>query len=206
MPGEASLRYAHGVSVPRPRGARELIGYSPKLKRRVTLTSRAAFEAWLLLESDPHVVTFCERPILIKTVDGSKLADFWARYQSHEAFLVLSDDPQAEHVVIEDTTIALRSIARAELAAARVWVNNWERMLPVINASVGIERPGLEKDILQFLSTPQRLLDIEREYAVGDPSTVRACVFELLRMGQITAPSLRTEALSLLTSFGPTLQ
>ena len=44
-------------------------------------------------------------------------------------------------------------------------------------------------------------MQIERNFAIGDPSVVRACVFELLCVGRIAAPSLRTEALTLTTSF-----
>ena len=56
MPKEPYLRYSHGVSVPRCRDSRQLIGYSPKLKRRVTHLNHAAFDAWLILESDPQVI------------------------------------------------------------------------------------------------------------------------------------------------------
>ncbi len=206
MPREIPLRYSHGVSVPRRRGQRQLIGYSPKLKRRVTLLSHAAFEAWLILESDPKIVSFCEHPLLLETSEGSKLADFWVRFDDHEEFIVIEDDSQNEEVAIKEATIPLRYIAHAELAAKRAWVNNWEQMLPVINASVGLVRKDLDKSILQFLSTPQRLMDIEREYAVGDPSAVRACVFELLRTGRVAAPNLTTETLRLTTSFMRPLQ
>ena len=206
MPRALNLRYSHGVSVPRRRGQRQLIGYSPKLKRRVTHLSHAAFEAWLVLEADPQVVAFCERPLLIETTEGSRLADFWVRLEDHEEFALIDDDSQNEEVAIEGATLPLRYITRAELAAARIWVNNWEQMLPVINANAGLERKDLNKSVLQFLSTPQCLMDIEREYTVGDPSAVRACVFELLRTGQVTASSLRTEPLRMTTPFVSALQ
>ena len=206
MQRESGSRYSHAVAVPRRRGSRQLIGYSPKLKRRVTLSSRAAFEVWLIFEADPQVVTFCERPLLIETAEGSRLADFWLRFEDHEEFVVIEDDSQNEEVAIEGEALPLRYITRAELAAARIWVNNWEQMLPVINANVGLERKGLEDNILKFLETPQRLMDIEREYTVGDPGPVRACVFESLRKGQVAAPSLRTESLRLITPFMRPLQ
>lgn len=36
--------------------------FSPKIKRRLTLFSWDAHDAWLLLEADPTVQAFCERP------------------------------------------------------------------------------------------------------------------------------------------------
>ncbi|BCF94708.1 hypothetical protein [Paraburkholderia sp. PGU16] len=45
------------------------------------------------------------------------------------------------------------------------------------------------------------MLDIEREFSTGDPVLVRAAVFGLLHNGRVGAPELRTQPLSLLTSF-----
>ena len=112
MPREIPLRYSHGVSVPRRRGQRQLIGYSPKLKRRVTLLSHAAFEAWLILESDPKIVSFCEHPLLLETSEGSKLADFWVRFDDHEEFMALVQIAGAD-----------RLGWRVERAEGREWVS-----------------------------------------------------------------------------------
>jgi hypothetical protein len=51
------------------------------------------------------------------------------------------------------------------------------------------------------VTIPHTLLEIEREFAVGDPVLVRAAVFGLLHAGRIDAADLRTEPLSLLTRF-----
>ena len=52
MSTDIRLRYSRATATPRPAGSRQLVGYSPKLERRVALYSRHAFEQWLLLESD----------------------------------------------------------------------------------------------------------------------------------------------------------
>ena len=52
-----------------------------------------------------------------------------------------------------------------------------------------------------FLTRPQKLLAIEREFSTGDPVLVRTAVFGLLHAGRMSAPDLHTQALSLLTSF-----
>jgi hypothetical protein len=44
--------------------------YSPKIQRRLTLFSRDAHDAWLLLEADPEVRTFCERPAYVAGEKG----------------------------------------------------------------------------------------------------------------------------------------
>ena len=197
-----SLRYSRAVTAPRPKGARLLIGFSPKLQRRVTLYSRRAFEQWLLLESDPSVIEFCERPLILKTRAGAKLADFWVRRGASEEFLVIDDNiTPIDPIEVGGDTLALRVIQPAALAASRQWTQNWEHLLPVINSSVGSVRSELAEDVLRFLNAAKPLMQIECNFAIGDPSVVRACVFELLRVGRIAAPSLRTEALTLTTSF-----
>lgn len=201
MPTEIRLRYSRATSTPRPAGARQLISYSPKLGRRVALYSRHAFEQWLLLEWDPNVVAFCERPVVLTTEQGAKLADFWVRRATHEEFLLLGEGPPTDSVAVAESTIAVCRVPPAQLVASRAWIQNWERMLPVINACITSVRSSLEQDVLRFFASPRSLMQIERQYAIGDPSVVRACVFELMRVGRVCAPQLHTEALTMMTSF-----
>jgi hypothetical protein len=53
----------------------------------------------------------------------------------------------------------------------------------------------------RLVASPQSLITIEREFSTGDPSLVRAAVFELLHRGRIQALELHTESLSFLTRF-----
>jgi hypothetical protein len=164
----SNLRYRCALSTPRPALARRLIGYSPKLQRRVTLYGRAAFEQWLLLETDPNVISFCERPALLKLPEGAKLADYWTcGCNREEAFLILGEDTPGEDVFIGETSIAVRRIAPAQLAASRQWTQNWERMLPVINAAIDSVSAPLTQDIAAFIRQSRSLMQIEREYALA---------------------------------------
>jgi len=128
--------------------------------------------------------------------------DFGVRRREGEAILLLGSGDAAV-VPSEVDDIPVRVVAAAEIAAARTWIRNWQRMLPVIVASRGSVAPGLTKSILRFVITPIPLAHIEREFSIGDPTLARATVFELLRVGRLRAPSLRTESLSSLTLLGP---
>jgi hypothetical protein len=203
MPTDVALRYARAVSTPRLAGAHLLIGFSPTLRRRISVFSRAAFEQWLLLEADPAVRTFCERPVVARTQEAKRVIDFWVRYDDREEFLLLGDGAEEpDTVALSDAAITLRYVAPAQLAAARIWARNWESMLPVINATLGSVRRELEDCVLRSLASPKPMMTIEREHSIGDPSVVRGCVFELLRIGRLVAPQLHTQALSMMTSFG----
>lgn len=63
---EDSLHIAEPVALVRPRGAHRFEAFSPKLKRRLTFYRRCAFDQWVLIESDPAIGHFCERPGFIQ--------------------------------------------------------------------------------------------------------------------------------------------
>ena len=195
-------RFSEPIDMARPQGARLLEAFSPKLGRRIRHFDRAAFEYWVVLEADPSVEVFCERPVRLRAAQGETVADFWVRSQHHEAILLLGKHDLSA-LQAEIAGVALQVVAEAEVAAARVWILNWQRMLPVIVAARGSAVPGLSRAVLRFVTGPMPLSRIEREFAFGDPAPVRATVFELLRTGRLQAPSLRTEVLSVLTLLEP---
>jgi len=200
------MRSFEPLTLPRPRGAHRYDVFSPKLGRRLTLYRRSAFEAWLMLEADPRTKTFCERPGFISVDDQRCIADFWTRSDDRECLVLLSESTMATDFPrtcadFDQEALDVRRIDAAERAAARVWTANWQRILPVIVAARGLVRPSLPGAIERFVASPQSLMAIEREFSTGDPSLVRAAVFELLHRGQIQAPELHTESLSYLTRF-----
>jgi len=66
--------------------------------------------------------------------------------------------------------VAVEVVPLAELAAARVWVSNWSRMLPVINATQSLLPKGLVKRVCDRIQEPTPLAHVERDLAVGDPA------------------------------------
>ncbi|MGF6998353.1 hypothetical protein [Paraburkholderia sp. GAS32] len=200
------LRSFEPLTLPRSRGAHRYDVFSPKLGRRLTLYRRSAFEAWLMLEADPAAKTFCERPGFV-AVDGQRcVVDFWARFNDHECLVILSEatsaaDRPRSRLDFDPEAFAVRHIDAAERAAARVWTGNWQRMLPVLVAARGLVKPSMLGAIERFVASPQSLMTVEREFSTGDPSLVRAAVFELLHRGRIQALELHTESLTFLTRF-----
>lgn len=201
---EDSPRFAVAVESQRPYGAHRLEAFSAKLNRRLRLYSYSTFDLWLMLEADPAVATFCERPIYIESGAQRQLVDFWVRYFSGREELLILDPGEAAqsqpgHAL--SSGIDLRMVKPADLAAQRVWCRNWQRMLPCLVAHRNFISSRLMDGIASFAVTPQRLLIIEREFATGDPILVRAAIFALLYEGRLSASELLTEDLSLLTTF-----
>jgi len=185
----------------RPRGARLIEGFSPKLGRRVSCHSRAAFELWLGVEADPTIQTFCERPVAIDVDGRERLVDVWVRHADYEALLLAADEDTA--LPAEWNGIEVRRISAADLAAAHAWIANWERMLPVINLTRDCVTKQHLADVRCYVREPMSLAHIEREFVTNDAMWVRGAVFRLLAAGRLIAPSLRTDCLSLQTCFGP---
>jgi hypothetical protein len=187
----------------RPRGAHRFEVFSPKLSRRLTFYRRAMLDEWVLVETDPSVVTFCERPGTVLVGQRHRTVDFSVSYVDREELWIVADPPSDDNFppAIDLSALPLRLVPRAELVAARVWIDNWHRMLPSIVATRGLIPASLLRGVERFAKRPQQLMTIEREFSTGDPTIVRAATFRLLHAGRLTASNLHAEALSLLTPF-----
>ncbi|REE07129.1 hypothetical protein B0G71_7606 [Paraburkholderia sp. BL27I4N3] len=83
-----TLQVTRPMTLGRPRGARRFEAFSPKLARRAKFYRLALLEQWLLLEANPKVITFCERPGYVLINEDRHLADFCnvqARPSRHQA-------------------------------------------------------------------------------------------------------------------------
>jgi len=198
-----SAIFQSAISSARPRGVRVIEAYSPKLGRRLQCFGEHAFGQWIRLEADPSVQTFCERPAYLDFAAGKRLADFWVRRDDREMLIVVDDESPASTIMIGDVKLAILAIPPAELAAARVWIGNWERMLPAMTSCRQQIAPSFQQSILKFIAEPMQLSRIEQQFGTGDPTLVRAAVFNLLHDGKVQAPQLHTEPLSFLTCFQP---
>ena len=200
---ESAPRFVTPMGAPRPRGARRLTAFSPKLGRTIRAFDHFAFHQWICLEVDPGIVSFCEHPCRTGAGDDGTLIDFWAACRGHEEMLVVERRQGSTKLPKSVQNAPLRLVPAAEQAAAAAWVANWLRMIPVINATRGTAPKNFIKSVLSLVRQPLALSLVEHELSVGDPAVVRGTIFELLRTGQLMAPSLRTQALSLHTLVEP---
>jgi hypothetical protein len=60
--------------------------FSPKLNRSIYLFSDLEYEHWLLVESEPQIVDFCEQPLEVATFINGKMKysiiDMWVKYKN----------------------------------------------------------------------------------------------------------------------------
>lgn len=191
------------LAITRPRGARMIEARSPKLGRLIQHYDQASFQQWIRLEADPSVLAFCERPARIGPEATAPLISYWVSRKQAQEFVMLVTGERSTDLPNEHDGKPLRVVTSPELVASSMWIDNWQRMLPVLNCSANFVPPALKKSVLALSNASITLLAMERELAKAQPMLVRAAVFDLLRTGHLTAPSLHTQKLSLHTVLEP---
>ncbi|WP_089608109.1 TnsA endonuclease N-terminal domain-containing protein [Bacillus cereus] len=92
-------------------GNNRWISYSSKLQREVFLFSDLEYEHWLIIESNPTIIDFCEQPLLMNAYINGKLMtstiDMWVKYDTgHEEFIEIKySSDLTKHRVINQIAI-----------------------------------------------------------------------------------------------------
>jgi hypothetical protein len=193
--------YEKPIEVSRRPRQRRIEVYSPKLKRRVTLFSWAAHDAWVLLEADPAVKVFCERPAYLEGESGRLIA-FWVSRGRHAKFWVVNPaEPEKLAFPKSAHGVSVQILRRADLMAFDRRIENWSQILPYRVSFARYPDGRLQKDIFGRLEKPHRLERLEAAFHPLDVATVRAAIFDLLAAGKIIAPDLDSKPLGLMTMF-----
>ena len=196
-----STRFLSAIQTSRPRSSRVIEAFSPKLGRRLHCYGNHAFDQWICLEADPDVLTFCERPVFLDSGTSKRLADYWVQRLDREMLLLIGDQIGPSSFVVNETEIQVQAIPSIELSAARMWIDNWERMLTTLTSCRNLISPALIDSVLRLVSEPMQMSRIEQQFGASDPTLVRGALFSLLHTGQVQAPQLKTAPLSFLTCF-----
>jgi hypothetical protein len=196
-----TLEFAQAVEVKRGRWQRRIEVFSPKLRRRLTLFSWDAQDAWILLEADPNVHAFCERPAYMAGNAG-RLLDFWVDRGRHKYFWIVSPtDEEIEAIPKTVNGVAVRILQRADLIAMAMRTANWAQIVPYRICSVRFADSRLQRDILSRLEKPHRMDLLEAAFQPVDVSSVRSALLELLATGKVVAPAIDSAPLSISTVF-----
>src|SRR5471030_1034367 len=126
-PGISHSRFTHPIDSERPKGASRFEFLAPKLKRRVTLFDPFHVRLWALLESNPRVLRYCERPAYWHHDNRRQLADFWVKIGRREVCWIVTPTPQPARAgdLSADDDIGVRYVHVQDLAAHGVWIENW---------------------------------------------------------------------------------
>lgn len=205
-----SKPYARAMPFSRPAGRRRIEVFSPKIGRRLSLGGYDAYRTWLVIEANPLIVTFCERPTY---VDGprSPVIDFWVQLRGLHAgeFWIVEglpppssklDTAQPEcHSHLHD--LSVRHINRADLIAWAIPIANWARIIPYLVSHRRYRNALLEQQIMAFLNQDESVDSVLAHFTQRDQTTVQAALFQLLAEGRVVCPDLAIEPLDGSTRF-----
>lgn len=197
-----SMPYTHAVPFSRPAGRRRIEVFSPKIGRRLCLGGYDAYRTWLVIEANPLIVTFCERPTY---VDGPKslVIDFWVQLRgapAGEFWMVeglprpssnLATAPQERHSHLHE--LPARYINRADLIGWAEPIGNWARIIPFLVSHRRYRDTLLEQQIMAFLIEDESVDSVLAHFPLRDETTVQAALFQLLAEGRVTSPDLAIE-------------
>lgn len=206
---DPSRLYSHPLAFARNGWRRRIEVFSPKLGRRLSLGSYDAYRTWLMVEANPAIETFTERPAQVGDA-GSAVIDFWVQIRDARAgeFWLIErrraedgNEPGPDEPPSTLHGLPVRVIHQTELQAWTVPIANWSGIVPYLVSYRRFRAPVLEQAIVVFLNQPRALDAILERFAEYDPASVEASLFALLASGRVVSPDLVAAALSGATSF-----
>jgi len=197
------------MALPAGASRRRLEVFSPKLARRLSLSSYDAWRCWLALEANPAVLAFCERPARLAG-SASPILDFWVslRDQPDGEFWRLVGDPDESASGSDAADLPqhvhgrpLRPITAALLSSLAIPLANWAQILPFLVSFRGNRQPLLEQSIVVELASWTALGTLLERFAEYDAAAVQASVFWLIAGGRVLSPDLASAPLTRSTRF-----
>lgn len=194
--------------------------FSPKLGRRLSLSSYAAWQLWLALEANPLATAFCERPTRLAG-SARRCIDFWVRFArpGRDEFWLLDDADATDdsavgtetfrvaepsvHAAVPDEFLgtSLRLILRRSLLAWSTPTANWAQIVPHLVTWRRFSDPLLAQSIVVYLGEPRTLDDVVGRFSEYDSAMTEGALFSLVAAGRVLSPDLATSLLSGSTTF-----
>lgn len=176
--------------------------WSRKAARRVKLIGPTQYDAWLLIEFDPDVAWFCERPpidIELLPLEGKRRPlDFWGRRRSGEQFGVVLHDV----VLTRDKACPLDLLKRS-IEASKLKCEIWQasdmrsrliyvRNLKELQPFVAMDQPADEQLAATLVEHLERVekaswSELMTLFASRFEGVVNAEIARLIHSGRVTA-------------------
>ena len=180
--------------------------WAPKLQRAIAFSSVAQVRLWVMLEANPGVTKYCERPALPGGHGSEPVADFWAERGRTAHWFVLEDDVD-DHVDLPDTDTSIRHAPHTEIISIkdlerhRFWIQNWTSLLPYLTTGGHLIDPTLRENVIRLFNDEATLEHAEHHFSRHDAVLVRTAVIAALHSGQLASTDLITLPLSRQTRF-----
>lgn len=198
---ESNLRFEKATDNARPFKSHRYDLYGPKIQRSLTLFGRTQIDFWILLESNPQVLAYCERPLIVTDVKPKLIVDFWVKYaKSEELWLIKRDEVDKLQIDkafpsfvqwAKTKKLVPRFVLMQHFPVNRAFLENWGSILRDISANKRYVKPKLIKDVREILSQPRSISSICNCIPFEDPVLVRVAIYLLLHSGVANCMDLK---------------
>lgn len=188
-----TARFVKAADNTRPFKSHRYDVFGPKIQRMLTLFNRTQVDAWLLLESDPLVLSYCERPIVVPDVKPKLLVDFWVGYAKREELWIarrntaatsdLQTVPPTFAAWAKANRLSLRQFPPSDQAPSKLYLENWGVIVRDLSANRRYVKPKLLKAVQEVLELPRPIAAICNLLPEEDPVLVRVAAYSLLHSG-----------------------
>ena len=168
--------------------------WAPKLGRPVLLTSQGQLHLWAMLEANPAVTRYCERPSWPAECGPQPSLDFWALRDGQPVWLT-SENMSSGGILQEarpSEVIVVQTITAKELKSHRMWIENWLSFLPYLSTTSSLNLDHLRTPVGEFFTREASLGDAEQHFAHIDSVLVRTTVIAELHAGRLNSRDLLT--------------
>ncbi|MFL9876700.1 hypothetical protein [Paraburkholderia megapolitana] len=174
--------------------------WSPKLKRALVFTSLDQVRLWVMLEANPAVTTYCERPALVSAQHDCRV-DFWLLRDGRPQYLALgrTDEPvpSGDGPPAALSSLSIEIIRPTELDRHRIWIQNWMALLPYLNTGMRLIDVPLSRDVVNFFDPEASFLELEQHFVRHDPVLIRTAAIAGLHAGHLVSADLVTQSWTL---------
>lgn len=188
-----TARFVKAVDNARPYKSHRYDVFGPKVQRMLTLYGPHQIDTWLLLESDPLVLSYCERPMVVLDAKPKLLVDFWAGYADRDELWLVNRNAESS-VDIEKlfpsfaqwahvNNFVARSILPAHQSQSKVYLENWGTIIRDLSANRRYLKLKLLNSVRELLELPRPITAICNLLPQEDPVLVRVAVYSLLHTG-----------------------
>ena len=200
-----TARFIKAADNTRPYKSHRYDLFGPKIQRMLTLYSVSQVNNWLLLESDPLVLSYCERPVIVPDSKPKIVVDFWAGYAGRdELWLVNRSDGSAGDIDAFSPAFALwaktnkfklRQLPHSEEVKSKVFFDNWGTIIRDLSANRRYLQPLLLQSVREVLEQQRPIGALCRLLPEEDPVLVRVAAYAMLHSGVASCSDIGTREL-----------
>ena len=175
-----------------------------KVQRRLTLFGELALVGFILLEADPDITSYCERPIVIEEIKPKRVVDFWVqRGHSEELWFLLRPSElkwlerdnaptKAFSAWAESRGLVVQLIALNATSLSDARIRNWGEIIRWLSANLRHVDESLIQKVIELCCNNVPIWAVEEALSSEDPILVRTAIFRLVHQGRLRLNDIDT--------------